>query len=97
MNAQPLLLLVLVLWLPLPTTELGTAPLGGAMAGDPPVLAWAAGDGLVDEPILGNGAGAAGAWVATGAAGGWVATGAAVVGAGAGTDDTCEPWETWET
>jgi hypothetical protein len=97
MNAQPLPLLVLVLWLPLPTTELGTTPLDGAMAGDPPVLAWAAGDGLVDELILGNGAGAAGAWVVIGAAGGWLATGATVAGAGAGTDDTCEAWETCET
>jgi hypothetical protein len=84
MNAQPLLPLVVAVWLPLPTTELGIAPLGGAKAGDPPVLAWAVGDGLV----LGSGAGAAGAWVATGAA---------VVGAGAGTDDTCEAWETCET
>lgn len=88
MNAQPLLPLVVAVWLPLSTTELGIAPLGGANAGDPPVLAWAVGDGLVDELILGNGAGAAGAWVATGAA---------VVGAGAGTDDTCETWETCET
>ena len=28
---------------------------------------------------------------------GWVATGAALVGAGAGTDETCETCETWET
>ena len=28
---------------------------------------------------------------------GWVVTGAALVGAGAGTDETCETCETWET
>ncbi len=28
---------------------------------------------------------------------GWDATGAALVGAGAGTDETCETCETWET
>ena len=29
--------------------------------------------------------------------GGWDAAGAALVGAGAGTDETCETCETWET
>ena len=73
--------------LPLPTT-VGLPvklPDGGATAGDPPEFALTAGAGLAG-------------WDATGAAvacgGGWDATGAALVGAGAGTDETCETCET---
>jgi hypothetical protein len=91
-NAQPLPLLVLEVGLPLPTTAelpLPTTaglPAGlpcGATAGDPPVL------------VAGAGAGAGDVVTAAGR-GGWYVTGAALVGGGAGTDETCETCETWE-
>jgi hypothetical protein len=72
--------------LPLPLLEVGlpfptTAGLPcGATAGDPPLLP--AGAGLDD--------------VVTAGGGGWDVTGAALVGGGAGTDETCETCETWE-
>jgi hypothetical protein len=72
-NAQPPLLLVAG---PLPeSAELPVKLPGGAMAGDPPEPALAAGAGLADGD----------------------AAGAALVGVGAGTDETCETCETWET
>jgi hypothetical protein len=57
--------------------------LGKPPEGDPP-------EGDPPKFALATGPGLAGGT-------GWVATGAALVGAGAGTDETCETCETWET
>jgi hypothetical protein len=74
--------------LPLPTSVglPGRLLCDGAPAGDPAVLALLVGVGLADGLKLGGGA----------LAGGWEMTGAALVGDGAGTDETCETCETWE-
>jgi hypothetical protein len=84
-NMQPLPLPLLEVGLPLPTiaglplpTTVGLPC--GATAGDPPVLL-TAGAGAGDEVTADGG-------------GGWDVTGAALVGTGAGTDET---WETCET
>ena len=82
-NAQPAAMLVA--GLPLPTTA-------GLPAGLP--VQAARGGATVGEPrrARADGRGRAGR-----RGGGWDATGAALVGAGAGTDETCETCETWET
>jgi hypothetical protein len=86
-NAHPLPPPLLEAGLPLPTTA--ELPTGlavrlpcGATAGELALLL-VAGTGLGD--------------VVTADAGGWYVAGAALVGTGAGTDETCETWETWET
>jgi len=74
---------------PPPLPLLGAGPLLPTTAG---LLCCGVTEG--EPPELGLTAGLgladAGGWDATG-------TGAAVVGTGAGTEETCETWETWET
>ena len=85
-NAQPPPLLAAGLPLPPPDGLPVKLVCCGATAGDPPEAALTAGAGLDDGLGLGG-------VVATGG-GGVVATGG---GGGAGTDETCDTCETWET
>jgi hypothetical protein len=88
-KAQPCPELVVGLTLATTAELLDWLPCAGATPGGPLVVTLAVGVGLGGGVVAAGGGGAAGI--------GGGATGAAVVGAGPGTDEVCDEWETWET